>query len=503
LVAVGLAVARVAAASPMAPIPPGEGVRTVVGVAPAGATTSAVLYLNRCVGGCTVHRGNNDATTDSSSILMGSGDSLAVSAFGYTDTDWQNLVQCVREVYSPYAITITDVRPTTGRYNEAIVAGVPAEIGYDGKTLGVAPLARDCSPLDNAVSFSFANAHPVQDLIANLCWTVAQESAHVYGLDHEYRFLDPAFALLSNKGSACSDPMTYLTDCLSAGEKFFRNATAACGTTTEQPGCGPQVTNYSCSASQNSHRALTTLFGAGTPLTPAPAVSISIPKPGVPVDLTAPVHAQASSKRGVVRVELLLNGFSWASLPGVKFGSAAQLPSDYALAFPRNLPDGVVDIQVRAHDDIGSTTTTDPVTFTKGQPCVDASTCLTGQRCEAGKCFWDPPTGELGDACTYPQACKSLVCVGVGDQKLCSQDCTLGAKGSVPGADGTCPSGFTCLASGAATTDGSPGVCLIGSGGGGCCSVGGDGPGAVIGHGALGLAIVAWLARRRKRDEFS
>ena len=48
-----------------------------------------------------------------------------------------------------------------------------------------------------------------------VCWIIAQESAHAYGLpDHEYEFVD-------YNESTCSDPMTYRPDC--GGQKFFRN----------------------------------------------------------------------------------------------------------------------------------------------------------------------------------------------------------------------------------------------------------------------------------------
>jgi hypothetical protein len=56
--------------------------------------------------------------------------------------------------------------------------------------LGVAPLAGDCSPQDNVLSFSFANAHGQTELVSrvnNLCWTAAQESAQRWS-DHEFEF---------------------------------------------------------------------------------------------------------------------------------------------------------------------------------------------------------------------------------------------------------------------------------------------------------------------------
>src|SRR5262249_23245244 len=125
------------------------------------------------------------------------------------DTEWAALVQCMKEVYSTYDVVVTDVKPTNTTYHMAIIAGVPAEIGLNPDVLGVAPLASDCSAQDNVISFSFANAHPQTELISrvnNLCWTASQESAHAFGLDHEYEFTP-------DKRSACNDPMTYRVDC--------------------------------------------------------------------------------------------------------------------------------------------------------------------------------------------------------------------------------------------------------------------------------------------------
>ena len=61
----------------------------------------------------------------------------------------------------------------------------------------------------------------------------------------------------------------------------------------------------------------------------------------------------------------------------------------YTLTAPTNVPDGVIDIVAKAYDDLESETDSATVTVTKGAPCADASTCATGQKCEAGKCFWD------------------------------------------------------------------------------------------------------------------
>jgi MYXO-CTERM domain-containing protein len=77
---------------------------------------------------------------------------------------------------------------------------------------------------------------------------------------------------------------------------------------------------------------------------------------------------------------------------------------------------------------------TTTVTVTKGAACADAGACAPGQRCEEGRCFWDPPVGELGAACTYPQYCTSGTC----ESEQCTRPCFVSV--------GDCPAGFTCTA---------------------------------------------------------
>jgi hypothetical protein len=279
------------------------------------------------------------------------------------------------------------------------------------------------------------------------------------------------------------DPMTYRTDC--GGEKFFRNATSMCGDIPAQPRpchCGP---------TQNSHTALLAVFGAGTSLIPAPTVSITS-TPGVhdggTVQNRFAVQAQAGSKRGVRLVEMYLNGYKWIDVSGAAYLSNGQPnPGQYTLTAPAEVPDGVIDIQLKAYDDLNLSTTSSMITVTKGVPCTSAATCATGQTCgNGGRCFWAPPTGNLGDKCTYPQFCISGLCKGTSDTNMiCTQQCTIGTADA-------CPAGYDCL-----QTVGASGACYPkDNGGGGCCSVSG---GSAWVHGGLGALILGIVLRRRRR----
>jgi len=479
---------------------------------PADSLISPYIYMNRCQGGCQITHSNiDDARNNQSHIPMsGSGcpgfptcgiseyrtadlktgsngkcrggtavgtdctdaNSATVCTGGGTcysaDDEWALVLQCMKEVYSPYGVTISDVKPPAGQsYTMALVAGKASEIGWVG-ALGVAPVASDCSPKDNVISFSFANDHGAQERVNNICWTAAQETAHAFGLDHAYQFSDGT--------SACNDPMTYRFDC--GGQKFFRNKAASCGEEEIRP--------CACGGSQNSHLKIKGVFGDGQSLIPPPTVNVTAPIPNATVRDGQVVAVSAGSKRGVEKVELFLNGYKWAQAPGAKFRSNGQPnPSDYAIAFPGGVPNSIIDIKVVVSDDLGISTTAPTITVTKGAPCADASTCAKGQKCEAGKCFWDPPVGLLGDTCEFPQFCESGLCLETSDGSLCSQDCIVGVADA-------CPMDYACVPAG------NSGACVPDISDPGCCSVGGSGN-QVWWHFGLSAAILGFVVRRRRK----
>ena len=111
---------------------------------------------------------------------------------------------------------------------------------------------------------------------------------------------------------------------------------------------------------------------------------------------------------------------------GVAFGPDGQPEAPYTIAIPDGVPDSKLDIVMKAFDDILEVEGDSPtVTVTKGKaggcdPTVTNAdgtidTCLNGQKCDAGKCAWDPPSGQFGDACTYDQFCLNSTCRGTRD----------------------------------------------------------------------------------------
>lgn len=436
---------------------------------------SKILYLERCKGGCTVIGGStNDARTMTSAIPP-PGTSTAFPEFanhlGETgaaaDAEWSAFVSCVREVYSFYDVTVTDVKPTAGlSYHLNLVSGTPSLIGLGGTTLGISPFA--CDAQDNIMSFAFAGAHAAttaEKYVKDMCWTSTHEAGHAFSLEHEHTYLDGTLA--------CNDPMTYLTTPCDP-QRYFRLAPAKCGGFDEEP--------CVCGATQSSHLKLLGVFGPGSPAVPPPTVSIVTPTANA--QLATLVNASAGSRRGVDRVELFINGAKWGASPGAAFGAAGQPdPSPYAIRVDPALPGGVVDVQVRAYDDLGRFTDSAVVTALKGSPCQTADTCAAGQRCEAGKCFWDPPVGEFGEPCTFSQYCVSGLCQGTADLQICTQTCVVGSTDS-------CPTGLDCVAAGPGQ-----GICFPPAEGGGCCSADDRGM-PVVG---FGLVVVGLALRRRRQ----
>jgi len=444
-----------------------------VDVPPPAAVISSIIYLNRCgiVGGpgCAVTQSGGMLSNsllnqtwlggDGAGGGPGSGNpgmAYTLPAFPYSDNSWNAIVDCVRETYAPYNVTVTDVDPgTTTPHHEAIVAGDPADLGLPDTVGGVGPLFGNCSLHDNTISFTFATIWPDNPIF--ICSVVAQETAHGFGLEHSFN---------------CADPLTYLNAC---GLQYFRNEIIPCGEFAERPcTCG--------GGQQNSHSKMLAVFGPNPTPLPTPTVTIAVPADGANVQQQFAIGATGVNKRGIGKAELWLNGYKWDEI------NATRGQTQFTMTAPANLPDGVIDVEVRLFNDLETVYGTSTVTVTKGAACTSADSCLDGQKCDGGRCYWDPPTGVLGDDCTYNEFCTSAICQA--DQ--CTVECNTGVTGD-------CPTDYECIGNGSGVS----GYCLKagGDGGGGCCSVTDDGPGAGALLAQLGLAglVLGGVMRRRRR----
>ncbi len=396
--------------------------------------------------GCVISAGPNNAENSTSSIIAGgcngNGNTVTLSPLGYDAQERAALISCLVDVYRPYDVEIVTTRPPANSvYHRAIAAGTSQEAGCPSGIGGIAPGIGNCQPAANVISFSFGN-QPGMANPQNLCWTVAQESAHSYGL--------------SDHSRDSRDPMTYITGNLFSGErKFFRDLPMLCGEFSDAP--------CSCTGNtQNSHAKLKVALGLNPdPQIPAPDVSSFFPADGASVSGAFDVFFQATTEahpqrgRQVFKVELWVNGTKYDEADGFSFN---QRNSNFKLVGPASLADGVQNVEIKAFDDLG-TVGIGNVTYNKGAPCGAPSDCYDGQECMAGGCYWPANAGELGESCTVDQTCNSGTCATFDDESKCSSECLVNASNS-------CPDGYSCKASGAT------GYCWPKSDGGGCSAGG-------------------------------
>lgn len=413
----------------------------------AAANFSNVIYLNNCKpNGCQLTRGQENSTQNKSSII--GGQTATVQPFAYSDTVWQQVVDCVKQTYSPFGVEIVTARPASGNYHMAIVAGLPQNIGEPQGVGGVSPFS--CGYLPNAISYSFANVYGGS--VNDICWTVAQETAHSWGLDHKF----------DNR-----DPMTYLQS--GPSRKNFMNETGSCG----------EFSARSCDCNyggpgMNSYAEILGTFGGNTP-TP-PTINFTAPMNGA-TGLAAgfPIQAQISDDVGISKVELRIDN--------MLIDTKEQAP--WAWAAPMSLGQGTHQIELTAYD-FSNTPAKQMVSATLGNPCEDNSMCPSGNVCLQGRCvLGNGQSGGLGTSCGTNGDCASGQCAGDGaGTQLCVEGCDPALQ--------ACPSGFECLGDAGAAVcwpAASEGICNVGGNGGGKAA-----PTFLL----LGIAAL-WITRRRRR----
>lgn len=193
---------------------------------------SRVIYLAR--GPLTLAPGTDDAAAGKSSVVAAQG-SATVKLPGWKGSakGWTQLVTCVRGLFAPFDVEVTDKRPDDDDFLLVAVGGRPADIGMKNPRIGgLAPFNGDVIP--RAVVFAFAQQ--LGNQVRPVCETIGMEVAHAYGLDHGY---------------LCKDVMTYLKPC---GAKSFVDKDIPCGEGKKRPCVGGAAT-------QNSYRRLMAVLG--------------------------------------------------------------------------------------------------------------------------------------------------------------------------------------------------------------------------------------------------
>ena len=405
--------------------------------------SSHLIFLNNCLpNGCTVHPGFDDSRTDTSSIPW---QTSHLDGYPWGEGSWNELVQRVRDIYAPFDITITTTDPGDATHFEVMVGGSSTDVGVNGAG-GVAPfISCSTNPPDNVISFVFAET---SSSINYLSGAVAQETAHVFGLDHE---LD------------ASDAMTYLE---LGSAKLFTDNDAECGENLGQARecwCGGNT--------QNSYQFLMDMFGAQIPT--APTVTITSPADGAWVHPGFVVRATVESQSTPTTI-IEVSGAAGA-VGGI---------TDIIGNAPQTLATGEHELVVTSTNGSGLSGSASITVHVTGACELGSNTCEDGLVCLGGYCQPGAEiVGGLGAACETRDECIQGTCGTIGEVSVCTDACDEG---------NVCPDGYTCKAAG------DSGVCWPGSDddGGGCQSSGGS-TGALLG----GLALVGLvLANRRRRQ---
>lgn len=179
--------------------------------------------------------GTDDAPNGVSSVLANARNKATrLPGWKGSATAWTKVVACVRDMFEPFDVVVTDTRPSHQDFVLVVVGGKPGDIGMASKHVGgLAPFSGAVIAKPVVYAFSAALDHDVRAI----CETIAMEVAHAYGLDHGYE---------------CKDVMTYLTGC---GAKKFVDKDVRCGEKKPRTCEGGKAT-------QNSYRHLIDVLGA-------------------------------------------------------------------------------------------------------------------------------------------------------------------------------------------------------------------------------------------------
>lgn len=412
-------------------------------IAPAATPSSRIIYVHKCpVQGCTIRPGTNDSRTDTSDIAT---QQVVITQFKQSQAVWDKMMACVKNTYAPFDITVTDVDPgpTVPHYENIVGGSSGTELSPDlGSAGGVSPFT--CAEIPNSVSFTFDVYGPDPD---QLCWTVAQETAHSFGLEHEYN---------------ANDPLTYISG--GPSMKRFQATDSPCGTFSAVT-C--RCTNK---PTQNSYKFIVEMFGPGA-ATP-PTVAIRSPSAGGKVQPKFVVRANAADDVKVDEVQLFIDGMD----TGVRDKEAP-----YLLTAPDGIADGPHTIEARAIDVAGVPASAE-IDVTMGPPCGGDGDCTGDDVCVMGVCLAGPDVpGGVGDSCTAATECLYARCEGEPMDKQCVAECEVGAANA-------CPSDFSCIPAGAS------GVCWY-SPSAGCCSATTPPGGPIL----LSVGVLAAMVLRRRR----
>src|SRR5712664_2100488 len=112
------------------------GIMIALGARAVASPISPYVYVNRCTNDCVITGGaSDDARMQTSSIPTSAGP-FTIHEFtndagqpgSAADAEWSQIVQYMKQLYAPYAVTVTDQRadiPAGASFTEVIIAGQP------------------------------------------------------------------------------------------------------------------------------------------------------------------------------------------------------------------------------------------------------------------------------------------------------------------------------------------------------------------------------------------
>ncbi|HJZ88952.1 MAG TPA: Ig-like domain-containing protein [Polyangia bacterium] len=339
-----------------------------------------ILYLNFDGAMLTPGAGCSNASINCSFIL-GAGP-VNYPAFGGSMDTKQQVIDLVKTYYAPFNVQIVLTRPAAAPYAMAMVGGGPETIGGSRGIAGVGPL--DCGNMNpNDISFTFSNVFGNDP--HNIAVTIAQESAHAFGLGHTNDRTDIMYPSVSGVESAFQNRQNRIYDLPGSGSSD----------------CGG--TGY-----QNSYQLMLTNVGSGVPDTTPPQIGFNSPEDGATLPSAFTVDFNASDNVVVAQVTLLANSQQVAM--------ATRYP--WRLIVPAGaIAPGPTKLKGVAQDAAGNTAETAEISVTV-------------------KAIGQTP-GDLGTACMADMECNgSGFCANDSGHRYCSRLCTPTI---------ICPSGFDCI----------------------------------------------------------
>src|SRR5687767_6241865 len=89
---------------------------------------SKVIYMERR--GVELRPGDDYAAQGVSSVLANAGNKpVKTRGFNGGDAKWKSIMTCVKKMFSPFDVVVTDERPTDDQFMMVVVGGKPADIG--------------------------------------------------------------------------------------------------------------------------------------------------------------------------------------------------------------------------------------------------------------------------------------------------------------------------------------------------------------------------------------